>query len=130
MTAFAVDRFVHLVAAATWLGGLIVLGPLVMALRRSGASTEQLRATARMFSYVTWTAMGVAIATGLGQVVLLHLPWTYPRLHVKIAVVTTTVVVTLVHQRTAATMSRRALGLMHAAMLLGSLGIYAAAVAL
>ena len=130
MNAFTVDRFFHLVAAATWLGGLVVMGPLVIALRRSGATSEQLRAAARMFSYVTWTAMGVAIATGIGQVMLLHLPWSYSRIQMKLAIVTLTVGLTLVHQRTAGTSSPRALRVMEILLLVCSFGIFAAAVAI
>lgn len=130
MNAFTVDRFFHLVAAATWLGGLVVMGPLVIALRRSGATSEQLRAAARMFSYVTWTAMGVAIATGIGQVLLLHLPWSYSRIHLKLAMVSLTVVLTPVHQRTAGPSSPRALRVMEILLLVCSLGIFAAAVAI
>lgn len=128
VTALLVVRWVHLVAAATWVGGLIVLGPLVVALRRADAGRDQLRAAARAFSIVSWTAMAVAVVTGVTQVQLLGLPWTYPPLHVKLAAVGLAVAVAAVHQFTARTASDRVRGLTQVVILAASLGIVAAAV--
>lgn len=55
MDTLAVVRWVHLVAAAVWLGGLITLAALVVALRREGADRALLQASARMFARVSWT---------------------------------------------------------------------------
>ena len=77
MTMLLVTRWVHLVAVATWTGGLIVLAALVVALRRAGADRELLRAAARQFGRVSWAAMAVAVLTGVAQVWLLGWPWTY-----------------------------------------------------
>src|SRR5690606_36724152 len=71
MTSLLVLRWVHLLAAATWTGGLIVLAALVVALRRAGAERALLQATARQFGRVSWIAMAVALATGVAQVQLL-----------------------------------------------------------
>ncbi|MCA9491114.1 MAG: hypothetical protein KC621_14390, partial [Myxococcales bacterium] len=73
MSALLVARWVHLVAAATWLGGMVVLAPLIATLRREGVPREALRAAARTFARVTWTALGIAIVTGLLKVQLMHL---------------------------------------------------------
>ena len=42
-------RWLHLLAASVWTGGLIVLGALVVALRRAGVEREVLRAAARQY---------------------------------------------------------------------------------
>ncbi len=123
-------RFVHLVAAATWTGGMLTLAALVVALRRAGAGREHLQAAARMFGRVSWVAMAVAIATGVTQVILMRLPWSYGRLHVKLGVVAFAVLVAAVHQLTAKHTSARARGMIQGVLLLASLAIFAAAVAL
>jgi uncharacterized membrane protein len=130
VTLLAFARWLHLVAGAVWVGGLLLMGPLVFALRRAGADREQLRAAARAFAVATWTAMAVAVATGVAQVVLMRLPWTWPRLQVKIALVAVTCAIVLVHQLTARRAGDRVRRVLEVAMLLTTLGIVAAAVAL
>jgi uncharacterized membrane protein len=125
-----VVRWVHLLAAATWVGGLIVLGPLIVALRRAEATPDQLRAAARAFSAVTWPAMALAIATGLAQVVLLPLPWSYPRLHAKLAAVALAVALAGVHQATARTASPAVRRASQLGIVLASLAVVAAAVSI
>lgn len=123
-------RLVHLLAASTWLGGLVVMGPLVLALRRAGVGPEPLRAAARAFARVTWAAMAVAIPTGLLQVAWIPLPWSYGRLHAKLAAVATVVALTLVHQRLAGRVGPRARGALEASLLVSTLVVYASAVRL
>ncbi|MCB9594114.1 MAG: hypothetical protein H6719_15375 [Sandaracinaceae bacterium] len=123
-------RFFHLLAAAVWTGGMLTLAVLVVALRKAGAQREQLQAAARMFARVSWTAMAIAIGTGLGQVVLMRLPWGYGRLHVKIGLVALAVIIAAVHQLTAKRTSAGVRGAIQGVLLLVSLGIFAAAVAL
>jgi len=123
-------RWVHLVAAAVWLGGMIALGAVVVALRRAGVERTILQTAARAFARVSWIAMVFAVATGLAQVHAMMLPWTYGRLHVKIGLVAVTVVAALVHQRVARRLTGAGRGLYELALLLLSLGIFAAAVRL
>lgn len=130
MTTLLVLRWLHLVAAATWTGGLIVLAALVVALRRAGAERALLQATARQFGKVSWTAMVIALATGVAQVELYGWPWTYGRLHTKLGLVGLTLVLALWHQRTAATSSPKARGVVQLLILLASLGVFGAAVGL
>lgn len=130
MTLLPIVHFVHLVAAATWTGGLIVLAVTVFALRRAGADREHLRAAARAFGRVSWTAMAVAIATGLWRVHLLGMPWTYGRLHLKIGLVALAVLVAGVHQLTAKRSKPAVRGAMELASLVLGVAIFAAAVAL
>jgi putative copper export protein len=130
MTTLLVLRWLHLVAAATWTGGLIVLAALVLALRRAGAERSLLQATARQFGKVSWAAMAVALATGVAQVELHGWPWTYGRLHAKLGLVALTVALALWHQRTAATSSPAARGIVQLLILLASLAVFGAAVML
>ncbi len=130
MSALLIVRWIHLVAAATWLGGIVVMGPLVMTLRRQGVERPALQAAARTFAKVTWAALAVAIVTGLTQVVWMHLPWTYGRLHAKLGAVSVLVVVVLVHQVLAGKTGPAARGILETLLLVVSLGVFAAAVAL
>jgi len=54
-------RWLHLMAAATWTGGLIVLAAAVVGLRRAGADRSLLQAVARSFGRVSWAAMAIAV---------------------------------------------------------------------
>lgn len=123
-------RVIHLVAAATWTGGLIVLAALVLTLLKVGADREHIRAGARRFAQLSWSAMVLAIATGLLQVHLIGYPWTYGRLHIKIGVVTLAVVMAGVHQLTATRSSPAVRGMLELALMIVSVGIFVAAVAL
>jgi putative copper export protein len=123
-------RWVHLVAAAVWLGGLVVLAASVMALRRAGAPREHLQAVARQFGRVSWTAMILAVVTGLGQVQLLGFPWGYSRLQVKVALVATVIGVAFAHTLTAKRSPPAVRGIVESTILLLSFAIYWAAVRL
>jgi putative copper export protein len=123
-----VVKTLHLLAAATWTGGLIVLGFLVAAIRKATDDREVLRAAARRFGVVSWTAMVVALATGIRLFMIweadastFSLKWTL------IAVV---IIVALVHQFTAKRTSAAVRGVLQLVILLVSVGIFAAAVAL
>jgi uncharacterized membrane protein len=123
-------RWIHLVAAAVWLGGLIVLAASVLALRRAGAPREHLQAVARQFARVSWTAMALAVLTGVAQVELLGLGWRYSRLHIKLGLVTAVIAVVAVHTLTAKRSSPATRGVVELTIIALSLGIYWAAVRL
>jgi copper transport protein len=120
-------RFLHLLAAATWVGGLITLGALVPAVRRAGGDRALLRAMARRFGQVSWTAMAVAVATGLYQLTLR--PWS-TALSVKTGLVGLVVVLAGWHQAAATRQSPALRGALQGLILLLSVGIVAAAVAI
>lgn len=54
--------FLHVTAAAIWVGGQLVLAALVPALRR--VSPDAAPAAARRFARVAWPAFGVLVVTG------------------------------------------------------------------
>ena len=58
-----VRLFLHVLAAAVWVGGQITLAGLVPALR--AASPDAPRAAARAFNRVAWSAYAVLVATGI-----------------------------------------------------------------
>lgn len=55
--------FLHVLAAAVWVGGQIVLGGLVPTVRRFGPDAT--KAVARSFARVAWPAFAVLVITGL-----------------------------------------------------------------
>jgi uncharacterized membrane protein len=121
-------RWIHLVAAAVWTGGLVVLAASVMALRRAGAPREHLQAVARQFGRVSWTAMAIAVATGLAQVQLLGLGWSYPRLQWKVGLVGVVALVAFAHTLTAKRSPPAVRGIVETTVLVLSLAIFWAAV--
>ncbi len=123
-----VVRWIHLMAAATWTGGLIVLAATVVVLRKEGVSRDTLRAVARQFGRVSWVAMALAIATGFAQVHLSHLPWTYGPLHVKMGLVLLVVLVAGGHTITARKSSPAVRGALQGVIILVSAAIFFAAV--
>ena len=130
MTVDGALRFVHLVAAAVWVGGLLTLGALVPIVRRNGGSTDLLRAMARQFGRVSWTAMVLAVVTGVWQVQRLGIDWGASELSLKLGLVVVVVALAAVHQFTARRTSAALRGAIQGVILLVSLGIVAAAVAL
>lgn len=129
LTGFTADlvRWLHLIAASVWVGGLITLGALVPALRRAGAGRELLQAMARQFGRVSWTAMAVAVLTG-GLMVIPYLD--RPALAVKLGLVALTAGLAGWHQLAARNQSPAVRGALQGLILVSSLGIVAAAVAL
>lgn len=127
-------RLLHLLAAAIWTGGLVVLGGSVMALRRTGAEREQFQAVARAYGRVAWTAMGLAVFTGIWQLLRFGEAASNPAsefgraLLVKLLAVGTAAALTLWHQMTAGSMDPRARGIIQGLILAVSVGIFAAAV--
>jgi len=63
LTLENVRLFLHVLAATIWVGGQLVLGGLVPALRK--ASPEAPRAAAVAFGRIGWPAFVVLVATGV-----------------------------------------------------------------
>jgi putative copper export protein len=130
MTADEVLLWIHIVAASVWVGGLITLGALVTALRRGGAGRPLLQAMARRFGVVSWTAMAVAVATGIWQVGRLNIPWSDNGLELKVGLVALAGGFALLHQLTAKRTSPAVRGSLQAVILVVSIAIVGAAVRL
>ena len=107
-----------------------MLAASVFALRRSGAERKHLQAVARQFGRVSWTAMTIALATGVAQMLLVGRDWMDRRVLEKLALVAITVIVAFVHQLTAKKSSPRVRGMVEVSTLLLSLAIFFAAVRL
>jgi putative copper export protein len=59
--------FLHVLAAAVWVGGQVTLAALVPALRAAGAEVP--KAAARAFNRVAWPAYAVLLLTGAWNVI-------------------------------------------------------------
>ncbi len=104
-----VRLFLHLLAAAVWVGGQLVLAGLVPVLR--GVSPEAPSAAARQFARIAWPAYAVLAVTGVWNIVAVGdaTGEEYDRtLVVKLLVVVLSGVSALAHQRAT---SRRGLAL-------------------
>lgn len=62
--ATTIRLFLHVVAAAVWVGGQIALAGIVPVARRLGGN-EMTRAVARRFQLIAWPAFAVLLATGV-----------------------------------------------------------------
>ena len=128
MTTAEVLKWVHLLAAGTWTGGLITLAALVPALRGAGADRSLLQATARRFGRVSWIALAVAVGTGIWPVELIGYRWA--DLTLKVSLVGAAAALALVHQLTARRSSAQVRGVIQGMILVISIGIFGVAVAL
>jgi len=128
MTSAELLKWIHLLAAATWTGGLITLAVLVPAMRNAGAERPLLQAVARQFGRVSWVALTVAVVTGIWQVELVGYAWA--DLTLKVTLVTIAAGLALVHQLTARRSTAAVRGLLQGLILVASVGIFGAAVAL
>ena len=123
----AVVLWLHLIAAATWLGGLITMGAIVAALRKAAVDRSVLQAAARGFGRVSWAALATAVATG-GLMAFDFLG--SKTLAVKMGLVALAAGLAAYHQFAARNQSPRTRGLLQVAILVVGLGIFATAMAL
>jgi putative copper export protein len=66
VTLDAVRLFLHVLAAALWVGGQFTLAALLPVLRAAGADVP--KAAARQFGRVAWAAFAVLIVTGIWNI--------------------------------------------------------------
>ena len=129
MSANEIIRWFHLLAAATWIGGMITVAALVPVLRRGGAERSLIQAAARRFGHATWVAMTVSVVTGILQIFRLDHDLTGP-LAVKLILVSVSITLAFVHQEVARHVRPAVRGAMEAMLLVLGLAILAAAVAI
>lgn len=128
MSNLEIVKSIHLVAAAVWTGGLLVLAFSVVAIRSATDDVEVLRSVARMFARVSWVAMGVAIASGVWLFFFWHLQAS--DLAVKWSLIGLSVALALGHQLTAKRTPPAIRGVIQLIIMLLAIGIFAAAVQL
>ena len=84
-------RFVHVLAVVTWVGGMLfialVLVPTTRRLEDAALRTRLVQETGRRFRTVGWIALGLIVATGLGNLALRpEMLWAH-RFHAKAGLV-------------------------------------------
>ena len=120
--------FLHIVAASVWVGGQIVVAGLVPTVRGFGEDAPKALATA--FNKVAWPAFGLAVLTGLVNVLLMGMDeLAHPLIEIKVMLVLFSAVGAVVHQTANGNKARLAgggavallfgLGAMYAGVLLG-----------
>jgi uncharacterized membrane protein len=128
VSTIEIVKWVHLLAAAVWTGGLITLAFLVTAIRRATDDVEVLRAVARRFSVLSWVAFAVAIITGTWMYTDIGLPW--EDFSTKGTLIILAGGLALFHQVTAKRSSATVRGVIQLLILIVSIGIFGAAVTL
>jgi len=124
-------RWLHVLAAAVWVGGMITVAALVPVLRKAGVERAVIQAAARRFGAAAWTALTVSAVTGVIQLSRLGVEVRGNTvLMTKLALVGLSVGLTFVHQEIARDVSPALRGIMEGMLLLLGLGILYAAVSL
>lgn len=78
VTAATLRLFLHVLAATVWVGGQLTLGAIIPALRPAAddadpeAARVRIRTVARRFQVVAWVAFAVLLATGVWNLLALH----------------------------------------------------------
>jgi putative copper export protein len=119
--------YLHVLGAAVWVGGLIVLAATVSAVREVSDDRTVLSAIARRFAVVSWTAMGLLVITGLIQAS--RYGWTGPLL-VKVSLVLASMILTIWHTVSAHSQSPATRGMIQALIMILALVILGIAVSL
>lgn len=65
-TLDSLRSFLHILAASVWVGGQIVLGGLVPQVRKN--NPEALKGIANAFGRIAWPAFGIAVVTGMWNI--------------------------------------------------------------
>lgn len=71
LPAFAVRRFLHVIAATIWVGGQLVMLGALPVLRERGS--EVTRAVGKAYNQLAWPAFVVLIATGIWNILFYSL---------------------------------------------------------
>jgi copper resistance protein D len=94
-------RFLHVLAAITWIGGMLfialVLVPVTRGIEDVGLRRRLVQATGRRFRTVGWIALAVLVATGIANLALRPELLFTPRFVVKAALVAVALVLSAVH---------------------------------
>lgn len=112
--------YLHILGAAVWVGGLLVLGGLVPAVRKATDDRRVLQAIARRFGVISWTALGMQVLTGTWMIV--DRPWT-GALTVKIGLVLLSAILAAWHTVSAGSQSPATRGVIQAVIMILALAI-------
>lgn len=119
--------WIHLVAGAVWLGGLVTLGAVVVTLRKEGVDRPVLQAVARQFGRLSWTALAVSVLSGAWMAIDYLSAPLFP---VKVTAVAVTAGLAAWHQFAARNQTPKVRGILQGLILLSSLVVYGIGVAL
>lgn len=120
--------FFHLVGAAVWLGGMVTMGALVPAMRRSGVERQQIQMVARRFGNVSWVAMAVTVAAGVIAIVIDPvLVSSLPGFELKMGLVILAAGLAIWHQVGARRQTAKIRGIVQGLVLLSTVMVYAIA---
>ena len=101
MTVALVVRFLHLVAALTWIGGMLfvalVLVPVTRRIEDPALRRRLVHTVGVRFRAVGWIAIGLLLATGLANIWLRPELLTLTRFWVKIGLVAAAIVLGALH---------------------------------
>lgn len=101
MTIALLVRFLHLVAAVTWIGGMLfvalVLVPVTRRIEDPALRRRLVHAVGVRFRTVGWIAIGLLVATGLTNIWLRPELLSLTRFWVKIALVAAAIVLSALH---------------------------------
>jgi putative copper export protein len=93
-------RFLHVLAAATWLGGMLFIALVLVPVARRlepPVRTRLVHETGRRFRTVGWIAVGVLVSSGLLNLWLRPELLSAPRFHWKLALVVAALALSAVH---------------------------------
>jgi len=125
--------WLHLIGAAVWLGGMVVVAAVMPTIRRAGGDDAMISAVARSFGRVSWVAMGLAGVTGLTLLWNVRVGFGSTEFAINVAVkllaVGLAVGLALWHQTSAREYSAAVRRTIQVLILVATLSIYAAAVA-
>lgn len=122
-----VVAYLHLLAAAVWVGGLIVLAATMSAVRDVTDDRRVIGAIARRNAAVSWIALAVLVVTGLIRAT--DYGWSR-LLMVKVALVVASVILAIWHTMKARTQLPAIRGMIQALILILALVILGIAIAL
>ncbi|OGL17383.1 MAG: hypothetical protein A3F92_05195 [Candidatus Rokubacteria bacterium RIFCSPLOWO2_12_FULL_71_22] len=94
-------RWLHVLAAVTWLGGMLfvalVLVPVTRRLDDPALRARLMHLTGVRFRTVGWIALALLVATGVGNLLVYPAFLASPRLHAKLALVLLALVLSVLH---------------------------------
>jgi len=101
LTVSLLVRWIHVLAAITWIGSALfialVLVPMTRRPEDAAARARLLREAGLRFRAVGWVALGFLVVTGLTNLALFPIFLSSPRLHAKLALVMLALVLSLLH---------------------------------